>query len=122
MGQGNHATTLQQRLEISDRAARGETDPQIAAALQLSPATVRKWRRRGQREGRSGLGSHMGRPRTGALGQTSLEVRDAARELRLAHPGWGHKPYGSSWRTIGGLAACASPVAPDWPRFSRSRS
>ena len=89
MGQGNHATTLQQRLEISDRAERGETDPQIAAALQLSPATVRKWRRRGQREGRSGLGSHMGRPRTGALGQTSLELRDAARELRLAHPGWG---------------------------------
>ena len=89
MGQGNHATTLQQRLEISERADRGETDPQIAAALQLSPATVRKWRRRGQREGRSGLGSHMGRPRTGALGQTSLALRDAARELRLAHPGWG---------------------------------
>jgi transposase len=89
MGQGNHAPTLQQRLEIAARAARGETDPQIAAALQLSPATVRKWRRRGQREGRSGLGSHMGRPRTGALGQTSLELRDAARELRLAHPGWG---------------------------------
>ena len=89
MGQGNRATRLQQRIEISDRADRGETDPQIAAALQLSPPTVRKWRRRGQREGRSGLGSHMGRPRTGALGQTSLEVRDAVRELRQAHPGWG---------------------------------
>jgi len=89
MGQGNRATTLQQRLEISDRAERGETDPQIATALHLSPATVRKWRRCAQREGRSGLGSHMGRPRTGALGQTSLELRDAARELRLAHPGWG---------------------------------
>jgi hypothetical protein len=89
MGQGNRATTLRQRLEISDRAERGETDPQIATAMQLSPATVRKWRRRGQREGRSGLVSHMGRPRIGALGQTSLELRDAARELRLAHPGWG---------------------------------
>jgi transposase len=89
MGQGKHATALQQRLEISDRAERGETDPQIAATMRLSPATVRKWRRRGQREGRSGLVSHMGRPRTGALGQTSLELRDAARELRLAHPGWG---------------------------------
>jgi hypothetical protein len=89
MGQGNRATTLQQRLEISDRAERGETDPQIATALHLSPATVRKWRRCAQREGRSGLGSHMGRPRTGALGQTSRELRDAARELRLAHPGWG---------------------------------
>lgn len=89
MGQGNRATTLQQRLAISDRADRGETDPQIATAMQLSPATVRKWRRCAQREGRSGLGSHMGRPRTGALGQTSPEVRDAVRELRLAHPGWG---------------------------------
>lgn len=89
MGQGNRATTLQQRLEISDRAERGETDPQIATAMHLSPATVRKWRRCAQREGRSGLGSHMGRPRTGVLGQTSLELRDAARELRQAHPGWG---------------------------------
>lgn len=89
MGQGNRATTLQQRLEISDRADCGETDPQIATAMQLSPATVRKWRRCAQREGRSGLGSHMGRPRTGALGQTAPEIRDAVRELRLAHPGWG---------------------------------
>lgn len=89
MGQGNRATTLQQRFEISERAERGETDPQIATAMQLSPVTVRKWRRRAQREGRSGLISHMGRPSTGALGQTSLELRDAARKLRLAHPGWG---------------------------------
>lgn len=89
MGQSNRTTTLQQRLEIADRAARGETDPQIALALQLSPATVRKWRRCAQREGRSGLVSHMGRPRTGALGQISLEVREAARALRLTNPGWG---------------------------------
>lgn len=89
MGQGNCATTLQQRLEISDRAEHGETDLQIAAALHLSPSTVRKWRRCAQREGRSGLFSHMGRPRTGALGQTPLELRDAVRELRQAHPGWG---------------------------------
>jgi transposase InsO family protein len=89
MSQGNRATTLQQRLEISDRAERGETDPQIATALHLSPATVRKWRRCAQRTGRSGLSSHLGRPRTGALGQTALELRDAVRELRQAHPGWG---------------------------------
>ena len=89
MGQGNRATTLQQRLEISERAARGETDPQIATAMQLSPATVRKWRRRAQRQGRSGLGSHMGRPKTGALGQAApCGVRGDPR-LRLADPGWG---------------------------------
>lgn len=89
MSQSNGATTLQQRLEISDRAERGETDPQIASALHLSPITVRKWRRRAQHEGRSGLVSHMGRPRTGALGHTVPEVRAAARDLRLANPGWG---------------------------------
>jgi transposase InsO family protein len=89
MGQGNRATTLQQRLEISERAESGETDPQIATAMHLSPATVRKWRRRAQREARGGLVSHMGRPRTGALGRAPLELRDAVRELRLAHPGWG---------------------------------
>ena len=89
MGEGNRATTLQQRLEISERAACGETDPQIATAMQLSPATVRKWRRRAQRQGRSGLGSHMGRPKTGALGQAPPAVCEATRALRLAHPGWG---------------------------------
>jgi len=89
MSQGNRATTLQQRLEISDRAERGETDPQIASAMQVSPATVRKWRRCVQREGRSGLAPPVGRPRTGALGQAPPQLRDAVRELRLAHPGWG---------------------------------
>jgi transposase-like protein len=89
MGQGNRATTLQERLEISERAACGETDPQIATAMQLSPVTVRKWRRRAQRQGRSGLGSHMGRPKTGALGQAPPAVCEATRALRLAHPGWG---------------------------------
>ena len=64
-----------------------ETDPQIATAIQLSPATVRNWRRRAQREGRSGLGLHMGRPKSGALGQAPLELHHAARELRLADSG-----------------------------------
>jgi len=31
----------------------------------------------------------MGRPPTGALGQFPLEMRDAVREWRLRHPGWG---------------------------------
>jgi len=31
----------------------------------------------------------MGRPRTGALGQFPLEVRDTVREMRKEHPGWG---------------------------------
>ena len=83
------ATSLQQRMEIQSRAAAGTSDAQIAAELQLSPATVRKWRRRGQRQGRAGLVSTLGRPPRGALSSFSAEVRAAIRALRTAHPGWG---------------------------------
>jgi len=89
MGHGNHSTTLQQRLEIWDRAQQGEPDSQIAEAMQLSPMTVRKWRRCAQRHGRSGLASRRGRPATGALSQASPELRQTIREWRTAHPGWG---------------------------------
>ena len=51
--------------------------------------TVRKWRRKYQREERLGLVSRMGRPLTGALGQFPLEMRDAVREMREHHSGWG---------------------------------
>ena len=81
-------TDLQQRLEIQRRVQQGETDPVIARALDLSPMTVRKWRRRAQAQGRRGLASVMGRPATGALSHTPA-VRDAVRCLRQAHPGWG---------------------------------
>mgnify|MGYP002372760772 FL=1 len=66
MSHGNRPTTLQQRLEIWERAQRGETDPQIAAAMQVKPITVRKWRRRVQHQGRAGLGSRRGRPASAA--------------------------------------------------------
>lgn len=89
MSANYRVTTLQQRIEIGERAQRGETDAQIAAALHLSPMTVRKWRRKGQQEGRSGLSSKMGRPKSGILGTASAEFRTALRELRLAQPGWG---------------------------------
>ncbi len=42
-------TTLQERLEITERASTAESDTEIAAALGCSVWTVRKWRRRGQR-------------------------------------------------------------------------
>ncbi len=51
MSASYRATTLQQRIEIGERAQRGETDAQIAAALHLSPLTVRKWRRKGNTKG-----------------------------------------------------------------------
>jgi len=89
MAQSHRLTTLQQRLEIWERAQQSETDPQIAAAMQLSRETVRKWRRRAQRQGRRVLASQMGRPERGVLGQSTPELRTAVRELQAAHPGWG---------------------------------
>lgn len=84
-------TTLQQRIEIGERAERGERDPQIARALGLCAATVRKWRRRALRQGRSGLTSVMGRPARGALSHFPPIVGQVLCELRHAHPGWGPK-------------------------------
>lgn len=89
MGQGNRPTTLQQRLEIWERAEQGEGDAAIATVMQLSPMTVRKWRRRAQSQGRSGLGSQIGRPKSGPLGHAAAELRQAVRQLRSAQPGWG---------------------------------
>jgi hypothetical protein len=66
--------------------------------------TVRKWRRKGQREGRSGLAPKMGRPKCGILGTTSPEVRTAIRELRQARPGWGPE-------TLRSVASIAVPSA-----------
>lgn len=82
-------TTFKERVEIGERWEAGQSDPEIATALSLTVWTVRKWRRKYQRERRSGLVSVMGRPRSGALGQFPLELRDTIREMREEHPGWG---------------------------------
>ncbi len=89
MSQGNHPTTLQQRVEISERAQAGEHDAAIALSLGLKPCTVRKWRRRVQRQGRKGLTSPMGRPQGGILSHCGPTVPQVLRELRKTHPGWG---------------------------------
>jgi hypothetical protein len=82
-------TTYEERLEIGERWAAGESDPEIAAAMNRSLWTVRKWRRSYQQDGRAGLVSHMGRPAKGALGQFPLDMRDEIRKMRQANPGWG---------------------------------
>ena len=88
MGQRGRQTSLAQRVEIGERWAKGQNDPEIAAGLGLSVATVRKWRRKYQRAGRTGLVSRMGRPGQGALSQTS-QIREAVRTMRQKQPGWG---------------------------------
>jgi transposase len=89
MAQRGRKTALEERIEIGERWEAGQTDPEITAAIGRPVWTVRKWRRKYQREGRWGLVSRMGRPPVGALGQFSLEMRDAVREMREKHPGWG---------------------------------
>ena len=82
-------TSFAERVEIGRRWEAGERDREIAVALNRPIATVRKWRRRYQREGRAGLSSQMGRPPQGALAQFSAEVADEILQMRDAHPGWG---------------------------------
>ena len=89
MAQRGQVTTLEERIEIGERWEAGQMDPEIALAMGRPVWTVRKWRRKYQREGRLGVVSRMGRPATGALGQFPPELRDAVREMRERHSGWG---------------------------------
>jgi transposase len=89
MAQKGRTTSLAERIEIGEQWKAGRKDPEIAAATGLRVSTVRKWRRKYMKEGRTGLVSHMGRPSAGALGQFPLEIRDTIREMRQDHVGWG---------------------------------
>ncbi len=89
MARIDRTTTLTERVEIGERWASGQNDPEIARAMGLRVSTVRKWRRKYKKEGRAGVALKMGRPATGALGQFPLEVRDRIRDMRKEHPGWG---------------------------------
>jgi len=89
MSQKGRTTTLEERVNIAERVCAGESSREIAQALGRPLATVRKWRQRYRREGRTGLTSQMGRPANGALASTPAEMKDALLELREQHPGWG---------------------------------
>lgn len=82
-------TTLEERHQILELVQAGLTDKEIAQQMGWSARTVRKWRRRGQRQGRTGLASPMGRPACGALSTFSTELRDTLSYWREGHPGWG---------------------------------
>lgn len=91
MSQKGQPTTLEERLEIAERAIAGESSREIAEASGRPMSTVRKWRQRYNREGRAGLSSQMGRPALGALAQSSAEMKATILEMREKHPGWGAK-------------------------------
>jgi hypothetical protein len=89
MVQRGQQTTLEERIEIGERWKVGQTDPEIALAVGRSYWTVRKWRRKYQREGRQGLASHMGRPTGGALSHYPTDMRETIHQMREENPGWG---------------------------------
>lgn len=84
-------TTLEERVKIVEWSAAGEPTWRIARELGWSMSTIRKWRLRGQKEGRAGLVSYMGRPRRGALSSYPEAIGNVLSGWRQAHPGWGPK-------------------------------
>jgi transposase InsO family protein len=109
MNRRGQRTTFQERVEIAERAAAGQTDAQSAATLGCSIETIRKWRRIAQREGREGLTSQVGRPASGPLGTIPVALRDAIRQVRQDHPRWGPLTILAALRTDACWAATPLP-------------
>ena len=89
MGRHGKATQLQERMEIVERSATGASDAEVAAAMGWSQWTVRKWRRKGHTQGRSGLAPRLGRPASGALSSFDPLIAPTVKARREAQPGWG---------------------------------
>src|SRR5512139_3905314 len=89
MSRRGQRTDLAERVEIGERWKSGQTDKQMAIEMQRPIATIRKWRRRVQHQGRAGLSSRIGRPASGVLGQYPDETVQEISKRRQEHPGWG---------------------------------
>src|SRR5258706_499211 len=99
MRQRGQTTTFQTRLEISEYAATGLNDTQIATVVGCSVWTVRKWRRRAKQQGPVGLAKQMGRPVTGPMSTFPHDLREAILHLRKLHPGWGPRTLLAALKT-----------------------
>src|SRR6266478_1163993 len=99
MRQRGQTTTFQTRLEISEHAAAGLNDPQIASVVGCEVGTVRKWRRRSLQQGRVSLTSQMGRPATGPVSTFPNALKEAILHLRKLHPGWGPDTLLTAFKT-----------------------
>jgi len=75
-------TTFQIRLEISEHAAAGLNDTQIATVVGCSVWTVRKWRRRWRKLRPVGFTSQIGSPVTGPVSTFPHELKAAILHLR----------------------------------------
>ena len=109
-------TTFQTRLEMSEHAAAGLNDTQIATVVGCSVWTVRKWRRRSLKLGRVGFTSQMGRPATGPLSTFPKELKETILHLRTLHPGWGPTTLLVALKTD---AAFADQVLPSRAQIAR---
>jgi len=87
----NRPTSLEERIQIGIMAEMGMSDKAIAQRIGWSVHTVRKWRRKYEREGRQGMASPMGRRKQGALSTFPAPLRARRKSWRDAHPGWGPK-------------------------------
>lgn len=104
------ALSLQQRNLIVDLAEAGLTDPAISGKLNVSVHTVRKWRRRGQHQGREqGFASHQGRPGRGAMSSFPAVMREQFQAWRQAHPGWGPATLRAEWQRTAGPSPARCP-------------
>jgi Homeodomain-like domain len=83
--------SLRERVLIGELSQLGMKDPQIAKQLGIKQRTVRKWRQKWAKQGRTGLASQMGRPPQGALSSFPADIAAQLKRWRQAHPGWGPK-------------------------------
>jgi transposase-like protein len=82
--------TQAEREQIYLQKRAGQTIPQIAQAMGISPACARKWWRRGRDQGMMGLLERKrGCPPQGVLSRFSPEVQPASVKLKREHKRWG---------------------------------
>ena len=102
------------RQQIYLRKENGEGLQDIADDLKLSYECVRKWWRRGKRDGLAGLAAKKrGRPVKGILSEFAPEVGAAALDLKRKHKRWG------ATRIL--LELGSKPELKEWKLPSRSR-
>lgn len=114
-------TSLAERLEIVKASQAGEPVWRLVRRLGWRSSPVRKWRQRGQRLGRAGLVSAMGRPVRGAMSSFSSELQERVRQLRVSHPGWGALTLHAELVQDGTLAGEAVPSAAVIGRFLKAQ-
>jgi len=81
-------TTVAQRVAMIERHQQGESLGKIASEMKMNLYTVRKWWRRYQRQGWSGLQAPRLQGKQ-ALAAFAPQVRYVALRLKRQHPGWG---------------------------------